>query len=125
MVEVDGETVSSTRIRALEAAGDVEQAMRCLGAPFMLEGDVVTGDQRGREMGYPTAKVVPDDSLVCTGHGVYAAFSNGPPSAVTVGIRPTFETGRGLLVASFLIDFEGDLYGRNLRVAFVVRVRGE
>jgi riboflavin kinase/FMN adenylyltransferase len=125
LVEVDGETVSSTRIRALVAAGDVEQAMHCLGAPFMLEGEVVTGDQRGRELGFPTANVVPDDSLVVPGHGVYAAFSNGHSSAVNVGIRPTFETGRGLLIESFLIDFEGDLYGRNLRVALVERLRGE
>ena len=125
LVEVDGETVSSTRIRGLVAAGDIEQAMHCLGAPFMLEGEVVTGDQRGRELGFPTANIVPDDSLVVPGHGVYAAFANGHPAAVNVGIRPTFETGRGLLIESFLIDFDGDLYGQNLRVAFVRRLRGE
>ncbi len=125
LVEVDGETVSSTRIRGLVAAGDIEQAMHCLGAPFMLEGEVVTGDQRGRELGFPTANIVPDDSLVVPGHGVYAAFANGHPAAVNVGIRPTFETGRGLLIESFLIDFDGDLYGQNLRVAFMRRLRGE
>ena len=59
LVEVDGETVSSTRIRALIAAGDVEAAQRCLGAPFMVEGTVVEGDQRGRELGFPTANIVP------------------------------------------------------------------
>ena len=59
------------------------------------------------------------------GHGVYAAFANGHPAAVNVGIRPTFDTGRGLLIESFLIDFDGDLYGQNLRVAFVNRLRGE
>lgn len=125
LVEVDGETISSTRIRGLVAAGDVEQAMHCLGAPFMLEGEVVSGDQRGRELGFPTANIVPDDSLVVPGHGVYAAFSNGHPSAVNVGVRPTFETGRGLLVESHLIDFDADLYGKNLRIAFVERLRGE
>jgi riboflavin kinase/FMN adenylyltransferase len=125
LVEVDGETVSSTRIRALVAAGDVSQAMACLGAPFMLEGEVVGGDQVGRELGFPTANVVPDDSLVIPGHGVYACFANGHPAAVNVGIRPTFETGRGLLVEAYLIDFDGDLYGQNLRVAFVKRLRGE
>jgi len=125
LVEVDGETVSSTRIRALVAAGEVDAAMRCLGAPFMVEGSVVEGDQRGRELGFPTANLVPDDRLVVPGHGVYAAFANGRPAAVNVGIRPTFETGRGLLIESYLIDYDGDLYGKNLRVAFVERLRGE
>ncbi len=125
LVEVDGETVSSTRIRALVAAGEMEPAMRCLGAPFMLEGEVVEGDRRGRELGFPTANLVPDDALIIPGHGVYAAFANGHPAAVNVGIRPTFETGRGLLVESYLLDFDADLYGQNLRVAFVRRLRGE
>jgi riboflavin kinase / FMN adenylyltransferase len=125
LVEVDGETVSSSRIRALVAAGEVDAAMRCLGAPFMVEGKVVEGDRRGRELGFPTANLVPDDRLVVPGHGVYAAFANGHPAAVNVGIRPTFETGRGLLIESFLLDYDGDLYGRNLRVAFVSRLRGE
>jgi riboflavin kinase / FMN adenylyltransferase len=125
LVEVDGETVSSSRIRALIAAGEVEAAGRYLGAPFMLEGTVVEGDRRGRSLGFPTANIVPDDSLVAPGHGVYAAFANGRPAAVNVGVRPTFETGRGLLVEAYLIDFEGDLYGQNLRIAFVERLRGE
>ena len=125
LVEVDGETVSSTRIRALVAAGDVEQAMDCLGAPFMMEGEVVTGDQRGRELGFPTANLVPDDSLVIPGHGVYAAFADGRPAAVNVGVRPTFETGRGVLIETFIIDHSEDLYGKTLRVAFAQRLRGE
>jgi riboflavin kinase/FMN adenylyltransferase len=125
LVEVDGETVSSTRVRALVAAGEVDAAMRCLGAPFMVEGKVVEGDQRGRELGFPTANLVPDDRLVVPGHGVFAAFANGHPAAVNVGIRPTFETGRGLLIEAYLIDFDADLYGQNLRVAFVSRLRGE
>ncbi|MGA8803589.1 MAG: riboflavin kinase, partial [Solirubrobacterales bacterium] len=85
----------------------------------------VEGDRRGRELGFPTANLVPDDRLVVPGHGVYAAFANGHPAAVNVGVRPTFETGRGLLIESFLVDFDGDLYGQNLRVAFVSRLRGE
>jgi riboflavin kinase/FMN adenylyltransferase len=125
LVEIDGETVSSSRIRALVAAGDVEAARRCLGAPFMVEGTVVTGDQRGRELGFPTANIVPDDRLVIPGHGVYAAFANGAPAAVNVGVRPTFESGRGVLIESHLIDWDEDLYGKPLRVAFVDRLRGE
>ena len=125
LVEVDGEIVSSTRIRSLVAAGEVEAATNCLGAPFLLEGSVVEGDGRGRTLGFPTANLVPSDDLVCPGHGVYAAFANGQPAAVNVGVRPTFETGRGLLVEAYLIDFEGDLYGQTLRVAFIGRLRGE
>lgn len=125
LVEVDGEAVSSTRIRALVAAGEVESARRCLGAPVMLEGTVVEGDQRGRELGFPTANIVPDDRLAIPGHGVYAAFANGAPAAVNVGVRPTFATGRGVLVESYLIDRDEDLYGSTLRVAFVGRLRGE
>ena len=111
LVEVDGETVSSTRIRALVAAGDMEGARHCLGAPFMVEGTVVTGDQRGRELGFPTANIVPDDRLAIPGHGVYAAFANGVPAAVNVGVRPTFESGRGVLIETYLIDRDEDLYG--------------
>ena len=125
LVEVDGEIVSSTRVRSLVAAGEVEAATRCLGAPFLLEGTVVEGDGRGRKLGFPTANIVPADDLVCPGHGVYAAFADGQPAAVNVGIRPTFETGRGLLVEAHLIDFDGDLYGRTLRIAFISRLRGE
>jgi riboflavin kinase/FMN adenylyltransferase len=125
LVEVDGEIVSSTRVRSLVAAGEVEAASRCLGAPFLLEGTVVEGDERGRKLGFPTANIVPSDDLVCPGHGVYAAFADGLPAAVNVGVRPTFETGRGLLVEAHLIDFDGDLYGRTLRIAFISRLRGE
>lgn len=125
LVEMDGETISSTRIRALVAAGDMEGARHCLGAPFMVEGEVVSGDQRGRQLGFPTANIVPDDRLAIPGHGVYAAFADGVPAAVNVGVRPTFETGRGVLIETYLIDREEDLYGRILRVAFVERLRGE
>jgi riboflavin kinase/FMN adenylyltransferase len=125
LVEVDGETVSSTRIRALLAAGDMEAARHCLGAPFMVEGTVVTGDQRGRELGFPTANIVPDDRLVIPGYGVFAAFADGVPAAVNVGVRPTFDSGRGVLIETYLIDRSEDLYGRTLRVAFVERLRGE
>ena len=125
LVEAKGETVSSTRIRALVAAGDVETAATCLGAPFILEGEVVSGDKVGRTLGFPTANIVPDDHYVYPGHGIYAAFANGRPAAVSIGVRPTFETGRGVLIETYIIDHDEDLYGRPLRIAFVKRLRGE
>ena len=125
LVEVAGETVSSSRVRALVAAGEVARASELLGAPFLLEGEVVAGDRRGRELGMPTANVVPDDRYACPGHGVYAATVDGHAAAVNVGVRPTFETGRGLLVEAHLIDWSGDLYGRTIRIAFLERLRGE
>ena len=126
LVEVDGETVSSSHIRGLVLAGDqMDKAARLLGGPFLFEGEVVPGDRRGRELGMPTANIVPPPDLVCPGHGVYAAWAHGHPAAVNVGVRPTFNTGRGLLVEAYLLDFDGDLYGQTLRVAFLERLRGE
>ena len=73
----------------------------------------------------PTANLVPDEAYVVPGHGVYAAWAHGFPAAVNVGVRPTFQTGRGLLVEAHLIGFEGDIYGETLRIAFLDRLRGE
>jgi riboflavin kinase / FMN adenylyltransferase len=125
LVEIDQEIVSSTLIRHLIQLGDVERANGLLGDPFQLRGTVVEGDRRGRTLGYPTANLVPDEALVYPGHGVYAAYANGKPAAVSVGVRPTFGTGRGVLVEAFLIDFQGDLYGTELRLDFIRRLRGE
>jgi riboflavin kinase/FMN adenylyltransferase len=125
LVEVDGEIVSSSHIRALVLAGDVAHAARFLGYPFRLQGEVVTGDRRGRTLGFPTANIVPDEDLVCPGHGVYAARADGACAAVSIGVRPTFGTGRGVLVEAYLIDRAEDLYGRMLAVDFIARLRGE
>lgn len=125
MIEVDGEVVSSGRIRALVEAGDVAEARRCLGAPFMVNRPVVEGERRGRELGFPTANQVPDPALVVPGDGVYATFANGVPAATNVGVRPTFDSELGRLIETHLIDRTDDLYGQNLRVAFVERLRGE
>jgi riboflavin kinase / FMN adenylyltransferase len=125
LVEVAGETVSSSHIRGLVAAGDVAAAGEFLGGPFLFEGEVVHGDKRGRELGMPTANLVPDDRLAVPGHGVYAGWAHGHPAAINVGVRPTFQTGRGLLIEAYLLDFEGDLYGQTLRIAFLERLRGE
>jgi riboflavin kinase / FMN adenylyltransferase len=135
LVEAEGETISSSHIRGLVAAGEVREAAEFLGGPFLFEGEVVHGDKRGRELGMPTANLVPDDAYVCPGHGVYATFAylmgspgqqpEAIPAAVNVGVRPTFETGRGLLVEAHLIGFEADIYGETLRLAFLERLRGE
>jgi riboflavin kinase / FMN adenylyltransferase len=133
LVEVDGEIVSSTHVRGLVVSGNLEQANRFLGSPFQLRGTVVHGDERGRELGFPTANLVPDNALVYPGNGVYAcraAFEDGGewrwwPAATNVGVRPTFVTGRGVLIEAYLLDFDGDLYDRELRIAFLSRLRGE
>ncbi len=125
LVEVDGEIVSSSRIRALIAAGEVEPAARLLGRPFRLQGEVVHGDHRGRTLGFPTANLVPDQLLACPGHGVYACRVGSRAAAVSVGVRPTFQTGRGVLVEAYLLDFQGDLYGQEMTVEFLARLRGE
>lgn len=125
LLEIDGEIVSSSHIRGLIAAGEVEHATRFLGAPFMLSGEVVHGDKRGRELGFPTANLVPDERLVCPGHGVYACRAGEYLAAVSIGVRPTFDTGRAELIEAYLLDFEGDLYGSTLELAFLERLRGE
>ena len=125
LVEVDGEIVSSSHIRGLVLAGEVELAARFLGAPFQLRGEVVSGDRRGRTLGFPTANIVPDEALVYPGHGVYAARTDVGCAAVSIGVRPTFGTGRASLVEAYVLEFEGDLYGHTLRVDFLERLRGE
>jgi riboflavin kinase / FMN adenylyltransferase len=125
LIEVDGEIVSSSHIRGLVLAGEVEAAARFLGGPFRLRGEVVSGDRRGREIGFPTANIVPDEALVCPGHGVYAALADGACAAVSVGVRPTFGTGRAVLVETYVLDANIDLYGRMLTVEFLARLRGE
>ena len=123
--EVDGEIVSSSRIRSLVTLGDLSAAARLLGDPFELRGTVVAGDRRGRELGFPTANLDPDPALCTPGHGVYAALANGVPAAVNIGVRPTFGSGRAELIEAYLIDWEGDLYGHELRLRFLERLRGE
>jgi riboflavin kinase/FMN adenylyltransferase len=136
LLEVDGEIVSSSHIRGLVLAGDVAEANRLLGSVFQLCGEVVHGDERGRELGFRTANLIPQEQFVCPGHGVYAARAtvqgaDGPlgaeglAAAVSIGVRPTFQTGRGELIEAYLLDFDGDLYGQSLCLEFVARLRGE
>jgi riboflavin kinase / FMN adenylyltransferase len=126
LVEIDGEVVSSSHIRGLVLGGAVMYADRLLGAPFMVQGEVVHGDKRGRELGFPTANLVPRTGHVTPGHGVYACRTgDGQIAAVNVGVRPMFTTGRGELIEAYLLDFDGDLYGTELRLEFLKRLRGE
>jgi len=120
-------------VELVEGDGEMERANACLGSPFQLRGPVAHGDKRGRTLGFPTANLVPDADLTYPGHGVYACRAaielagkwRWWPAATNVGVRPTFVTGRGLLVEAFLVGFDGDLYGRELRLAFLSRLRGE
>jgi riboflavin kinase / FMN adenylyltransferase len=125
LLEIDGEVVSSSHIRGLLTAGHVGEANRLLGSPFQITGEVVHGDARGRELGFPTANLVPDDALVCPGHGVYACMAGGYAAAVNIGVRPTFQTGRGELIEAYLLDFAEDIYGSQLSLSFLARLRGE
>jgi riboflavin kinase/FMN adenylyltransferase len=133
LIEFEGEIVSSTHIRGLVLRGAIESANRLLGAPYQLSGPVAHGDKRGRTLGFPTANLVPDPTFATPGHGVYAARASVPsvnaetsfPAAVNIGVRPQFDSGRGELIEAFLLDFDGDLYGTELRIEFLERLRGE
>ena len=130
LLEVDGEVVSSSHIRGLVLGGAVEYADKLLGAPFTFSGEVTEGDKRGRTLGFPTANLLPRDGYVVPGHGVYACRATTADgvvhvAATNVGVRPMFVTGRGELIEAFLVDFQGDIYGTELRVEFLKRLRGE
>jgi riboflavin kinase/FMN adenylyltransferase len=122
--------VSSTFIRSCVDAGDVAEAARALGRPHRLEGVVVRGDQRGRELGFPTANLLTSPYAAVPADGVYAAFldrrgRNGPQrllAAVSVGTNPTFN-GKERRVEAYALDFNDDLYGERLCVDFVARLR--
>ena len=125
---VDGVAVSSTGIRATLQRGDVATAARHLGRPYSISGPVTSGAGRGRTLGFPTANIEPTRPvLVALGvyRGLVEVEGRSYPAVVNVGVRPTFETGRGVLVESYLIDQEADMYGRQLRIAFIARLRGE
>jgi riboflavin kinase/FMN adenylyltransferase len=130
LLEVDAEVVSSSHIRGLVLGGAVEYADELLGAPFTITREVVHGDKRGRDLGFPTANLLPADGYVTPGHGVYAcrattASGESYAAATNVGVRPMFVTGRGELIEAFLLDFDADIYGQPLRLEFLKRLRGE
>jgi riboflavin kinase / FMN adenylyltransferase len=125
IVEHAGGPVSSTRIRELLDRGDVVSANELLGAPFQLEGIVARGDGRGRSLGTPTANLMPAKNLLVPGAGIYAGHALGHPAAISIGVRPTFKDDAAMLVEAHVLDFDGDLYGDTLRLAFLERLRDE
>lgn len=128
LLEEGGGPISSSTIRSSLAAGQVVEAADLLGRPYELRGEVVEGDKRGKEIGFPTANLLFGDETALPGNGVYAvrAGVGGEfgDAVCNVGVRPTFG-GDHVVVEAHLLDWEGDLYGSELRVAFIDRIRAE
>lgn len=122
----DGEPVSSTRIRGAVAEGDMAAAAAMLGRPHEVEGVVVRGHSRGRELGFPTANVDHDPLAAVPADGVYAGHAmladTSHPAAISIGTNPTFGATERT-VEAYLLDFDDDLYGRPMRVTFEQRLR--
>src|SRR5215470_3885934 len=120
--------VSSTRIRRLVGEGRLDEAGALLGHQYFLDGMVVRGDQRGRTIGFPTAKLCTENELIPP-HGVYAttAIVDGVvrPSITNIGTRPTVDSSGRITVETHIFDFDRDLYGMQVRLAFVQRLRDE
>ncbi|MCP4423620.1 MAG: bifunctional riboflavin kinase/FAD synthetase [Chloroflexi bacterium] len=120
--------VSSSRVRASLAVGDVADVKGCLGRPYRLRGKVVMGDQRGRTIGFPTANLAAWDGQLLPANGVYAAYAwlgnQRHIAAVNVGVRPTINGG-AVTVEAHLLDFDADIYGQELRLEFINRIRSE
>lgn len=123
-----GEDISSTRIRELVSDGEVREAARLLGRPYLLRGEVIEGDQRGRTIGFPTANVLPDERVLVPGRGVYAGHvwvgSERYGACTNVGTAPTFDR-RESKVEAYLLGYEGDLYGKVVDVTFQECLRPE
>jgi riboflavin kinase / FMN adenylyltransferase len=120
--EVDG--VSSSAIRDAVRDADLATAGSMLGRPFELDGTVVSGDQRGGTLGYPTANIAMDAQLVCPRYGIYAGEARGHRAAVSIGTNPHYG-GTERRIEPFLLDFDGDLYGQRLVVELWERLRDE
>jgi riboflavin kinase/FMN adenylyltransferase len=120
--EIEG--VSSTAIRDAVRDADLAGAAAMLGRPFELDGVVVTGDQRGGTLGYPTANIAMDPLLVCPRYGIYAGEALGHRAAISIGTNPHYG-GTERRIEPFLLDFEGDLYGKRLVVELWERLRDE
>lgn len=128
LVTDSGGVISSSRVRDLVTKGEVAEAARLLGRPHRLGGEVVAGDARGRDLGYPTANLRPEPGIVAPADGIYAVRVEGGargPGVASLGVRPTFGAGGERLLEVHLFDFAGDLYGERLEVEFMERLRGE
>ncbi len=124
----DGAPIRSSRIRSLLAEGHLEAVGQMLGHPFVLGGRVVAGDRRGRRLGFPTANLAVPAWRLVPGRGIYAARARVGDrqwgAMLNIGTRPTFG-GKTLSIEAYLFDFEGDLYGLDMSLSFVARVRDE
>lgn len=124
----DGTPINSTAIRNALAQGRVERVAEMLGRPYTLPGVVVRGEGRGRTLGFPTANLEPERDRAVPGDGIYATWAEVEgrtyPAATSIGVRPTFG-GQRRTVEAYLMDFEGDLYGRRMSLTFVARLREE
>ncbi|MDX6470539.1 MAG: riboflavin kinase / adenylyltransferase [Gaiellaceae bacterium] len=118
------DNVSSSHVRALLAAGDVEDAARLLGRPAEVEGMVVTGDQRGEGLGFPTANLSVPPNLLVPALGIYAGAALGHRAAISIGTNPHYG-GTERRVEAFLLDYAGDLYGQRLVIELWERLRDE
>jgi riboflavin kinase/FMN adenylyltransferase len=118
------EGISSSRIRQLLRAGEIAGAATLLGRPPEIEGTVVAGDARGGTLGYPTANLAVPDEVLVPAYGIYAGHVGGHRAAVSIGVNPHYG-GEERRVEAFLLDFEGDLYGRRLVVELWKRLRDE
>ncbi len=125
-IRLDGEMVSSTRIRAAIVDGDIGTATRLLGGAYRIQGTVASGVKRGRQLGFPTANLDQVPTLV-PGHGVYGGYAHVAgiprPAAIHIGPNPTFDNSDVRKVEVHVLDYQGDLYGQSLAVDFVMRVR--
>ena len=125
---IDGETVSSTAIRKALAEGNIKQVQKLLGRPFRLQGRVVSGDKRGKKLGFPTANLEVEPGQALPTGGVYAcrAYIDGQsyPAMTNIGTRPTFGGGPRLIEV-YLLDYNGDLYGQELAIDIIERLRDE
>lgn len=122
--------ISSSAIRKAIASGDIKRATEMLGRHFLLPGIVVEGNRLGRTIGFPTANIMPEPGLAVPGNGVYAAEATLPDgrkkaAMVNIGTRPTVRRGNNLTIEAHIFDWEGDLYGQPLKLAFHERMRDE